>query len=181
MQIAAHGAESEVLLIAVDGAVLSQLVQAAVADATADEVTPPITPGTQWSDARVGWLNAFHTDRRAGLDGPCQETTWAVTLDSRVVGSVRLKRVRDGGTAEMGIWLTRLARQRGVGSAATRQVITRAAELGVERLVATTTSQNSPAVSLLERLGFVLSAQADGSVAAERILGRRGESPDFPE
>ena len=51
-------------LIAVDEVVLEQLVQAAVSDASADEVTPPLSAGAEWTAARVVWLETFHRDPR---------------------------------------------------------------------------------------------------------------------
>lgn len=80
-------------LVAVDETVLEKLVHAATTDAAADEVTPPLTPGSDWTPARVAWLRSFHRDRRAGLASSAAEATWAVVVDERVVGSVRLKRV----------------------------------------------------------------------------------------
>jgi hypothetical protein len=92
-----------VALIAVDEVVLEQLVQAAVSDASADEVTPPLTAGAEWTPARVEWLERFHRDRRAGLSGPAAEATWAVVVGNTVVGSVRLKCTVEQGVMETGV------------------------------------------------------------------------------
>jgi len=75
-------------LVTVDHTVLEQLVEAATTDATADEVTPALTAGPAWTPTRIAWLRDFHGDRRAGLDGPAREATWAITVDQRVVGSL---------------------------------------------------------------------------------------------
>lgn len=117
-------------LVGVDHAVLERLVEAATTDASADEVTPPLTSGAAWTPTRIAWLCAFHADRRAGLDGPASEGTWAVTLDQQVVGSVRLKRTQQSGELETGAWLTRSSRGRGVGRAAMEAVLREAAALG---------------------------------------------------
>src|SRR3712207_8457184 len=42
-----------------------------------------VTPGPDWSPARVAWLLAFHRDRRPGLDGELGEATWAVVVEDR--------------------------------------------------------------------------------------------------
>lgn len=70
-------------LVPVDDAVLEQLVDAAVSDAAADDVTPPLTPGPAWSAERVAWLRAFH---RSG------ERTWAVVVEaSRTSPALRVE------------------------------------------------------------------------------------------
>lgn len=89
--------DSQVALVTVDDTVLEQLVEAATTDASADAVTPPLTAGPAWTPTRIAWLRDFHPDRRTGLDGRARETTWAVTVDRRVVGSLRLQRTERPG------------------------------------------------------------------------------------
>ena len=67
-----------VSLVAVDEAVLTRLVGAALSGAQPDEVTPPLPPGDRWGPERIEWLRRFHRDRRLGLEGPLGEATWAV-------------------------------------------------------------------------------------------------------
>ena len=105
--------DSQEALVTVDHIVLDQLVEAATTDASADEVTPPLTAGPAWTPTRIAWLRDFHSDRRAGLDGPAREATWAITVDQRVVGSVRLQRTERPGLLETGVWLTRSTRGHG--------------------------------------------------------------------
>lgn len=155
----------------VDEWVLDQLVAAAVSDASAAEVTAPISLGDEWTAARVGWLRDFHRDRRAGLAGPRGETTWAVALADSVVGSARLKRTDEPGQLEIGVWLTRTARGHGIGTAAISLVIERATAVGADRLLATTGAGNAAALAVLHRLGFTMSATANGpGVEARRQL-----------
>src|SRR5919107_335636 len=104
---------STVRLCPVDDAVLAAMVRAALTDAAPDEVTPPLTPGNTWTPERVQWLTRFHAARRAGLDGPAGEASWAVEVDGDVVGAVRLKRTAEPGVLETGIWLTRRVRGKG--------------------------------------------------------------------
>ncbi len=70
-------------------------------------MTPPLTADPAWTPTRTAWLRDFHRGRRSGLDGLARETTWAITLDQQVVGSVRLQRTERAGLLETGVWLTR--------------------------------------------------------------------------
>jgi len=158
---------SGVRLRPVDDATLSRLVGAALADAAPNEVTPPLTPGTTWTPESIRWLQRFHVERRAGLDGPAGEATWAVDLDGAVVGAVRLKRTAEPGVLETGIWLTRGARGRGVGRRAMGAVLDEALALGAHEVVAETTRGNWPALAVLRNLGF------STAVAGERVVARR--------
>ncbi len=146
----------QVALVTVDDTVLEQLVEAAITDASADEVTPPLTAGPAWTPTRIAWLRDFHRDRRTGLDGPARETTWAIILDQRVVGSVRLQRTEWPALLETGVWLTRGTRGRGVGRAAMAAALREAAALGSTAVRAETTASNAGALTVLERLGFDL-------------------------
>jgi Predicted acetyltransferase len=160
-------APSSVDLVAVDEAVLEQLVSAATSDADADEVTPRSTSGNTWSAARVAWLRNFHRARRLGLAGPAGEATWAIIADARVAGSVRLKRTDDPEVLETGVWLGRSARGRGVGRDALGIVLRKAAALGATAVLAETIESNVAALAVLEYAGFAISAaDADGHVRA---------------
>jgi len=171
-------AEPAVVLVDVDDHVLDQLVAAALTDASADEVTAPITPDGEWSGARVEWLREFHRDRRTGLDGPRAEATWAIVRDDSVVGSARLSRTEVPDVLEIGLWLTRQTRRQGVGATAVGLVLTRASMLGADVVRATTTAGNSAALGVLRRLGFALSPGADSSaVEAHLQLDRRFQEP----
>lgn len=155
-----------VALVAVDDAVLESLVEIAIMQAAADEVTPTLTAGPGWSPVRVAWLRSFHRDRRPGLDGPAGEATWAVLVDERLVGSVRLKRTDVQGVLETGVWLVRGARGRGVGTAALAALLRQASMVGATAVRADTTVCNVAALGVLRRLGFHLSFDDDQSVQA---------------
>ena len=159
-------------LVAVDDAVLEDLVQAATTDASADEVTPPLTPGPAWTQPRIAWLRTYHRDRRAGLGGPCAEATWAVVTAEQVIGSVRLKRTGQQGVLETGAWLTRSARGRGQGAEVLAAVLKMALESGARAVQAETTAANTSALALLRRFGFALTADQHGpGVRAALWLG----------
>lgn len=167
------GRTPAVTLVPVDDAVLEELVVAATERADADEVTPPVgpptdDPATGWSPERVAWLRSFHRDRRAGLDGPAREATWAVLLDADVVGSVRLASTPTSGVVETGLWLVRDVRGRGLGHAVMAAVLERATASGAASVRARTTAGNVGARAVLRRAGFALTVGADGSVEAVR-------------
>lgn len=150
------------VLVDVDEQILEELVAAATSEASAAEVTAPVTPGEQWTTARVDWLREFHRARRAGLGRSTGEATWAIVAGDEVVGSARLKRTGEPGVLETGLWLTRRARGRGIGSAAVALVLDRANAVGASAVCATTTAGNAAALAVLRRLGFTLSEAPDG-------------------
>ena len=169
-------APSPVGLIAVDEVVLEQLVHAAVSDASADEVTPPLSAGSEWTPARVAWLERFHRDRRAGLSGAAAESTWAVVVGNAVVGSVRLKCTDEHGVLETGVWLTRSSRGGGVAVAAMATVLRKAADLGAHGVCADTTTGNTSALGVLRRLGFDLELTEGRCVRARLFFGRNARN-----
>ena len=168
-------------LAPVTDARLPLLVAAALAGAAADDVTPPVTPGPAWTEERVEWLRAFHRDRRAGLAGPRQESTWAVVdvgddagpEGGQVVGGVRLQRTGDPQVLETGIWLVRDARGRSVGRQALQLVLERARDAEAVSVRAETTAGNAAAIGLLRSLGAVVTV--DGDVVRAEITLRRSD------
>ena len=162
LAVVAEKDRPRVALSAVDEVVLEQLVLAATTDAAADEVTPPLTEGPGWTATRVTWLQSFHRDCRAGLDGPAREATWAIAVDDHVVGSARLKHTDEQGVLETGLWLTRSARGRGVGHAAMVAVLQQAARAGAAEVIAETTVVNASALAVLQHLGFDTAPTDDG-------------------
>jgi RimJ/RimL family protein N-acetyltransferase len=151
----------------VDESTLDQLVEAAIADAEPDEVTPPL--GNGWTAERLDWLRHFHRDRSPGLDGPLGEATWAIWHDSHVVGSVRLHRLPEPSHGEIGIWLTRRARGHRLGTQAVGAVIDIAAAAGLTAVVAKTTSANGAVISMLHRLSFTIATNGDQVTAMKRL------------
>ncbi|MBO0895836.1 MULTISPECIES: GNAT family N-acetyltransferase [Arthrobacter] len=154
---------ASVSLVPVDDVVLRQLVRAAVTDATADEVTPPLTPGPSWTVARVDWLRAYHQRCRDGLTGAAGEATWAVVVNQNIVGSVRLKKTGVEGALETGIWLIRKTRGQGIGRMAIAEVLRKARLLGAHEVQAKTTARNTAAQRVLRSLSFNITTPVDGS------------------
>ena len=159
-----------VTLVGVDELTLDRLVNAAITDAAANEVTPPVTTGDEWSPARIAWLKDFHRNRRNGLSGPVGETTWAILASNQVVGSVRLKRTAVPEILETGIWLTRRTRSQGVGRLAMAGVLQTAATLSAQAVRAETTTGNRAALRVLRSLGFDLVVSKDGTGVAALLM-----------
>ncbi|WP_214864154.1 GNAT family N-acetyltransferase [Arthrobacter sp. ISL-30] len=154
-----------------DEEVLDQLVEVATKDARANEVTPPMSPGADWTPVRIAWLRAFHRERRQGVPGPMGEATWAIVSDGLVVGSMRLKATGTAQAAKTGIWLAQGERGRGTGIRAMAEVLEEAASLGFRALRAETTADNHGALGLLNHLGFELEqADDEGRIRATRAL-----------
>ena len=82
-----------VALLDVSEDVLEQLLELALRDADADEVTPPLGTTAGWNTDRISWFREFHRAASAGLDGPAGQKTWAISCDGQMAGSVRLRRM----------------------------------------------------------------------------------------
>jgi RimJ/RimL family protein N-acetyltransferase len=106
-------------LLDVTEEILEKLLDVALTDAAADDVTPTLgaTPG--WNAERIGWFLNYHRAAAAGLDGPAAQKSWAISCDGRLAGSIRLKRAGTAASAvtalETGLWLGRSFRGRGIG------------------------------------------------------------------
>jgi RimJ/RimL family protein N-acetyltransferase len=98
-----------------DETTLPLLLRAAVDGAEPDDVMPPLDGPSGWTEPRREAFRAFHRARSIATPAPV-ERTWVILCDSEVVGAGRLEPVPDG--VEIGIWLGRRARGRGVGRAA---------------------------------------------------------------
>lgn len=163
----------DVALLDITEAVLERLLAVALADADADEVTPPLGGSPGWNADRVRWFLAYHRAAAAGLDGPVREKTWAVAVGGTPAGAVRLKAISAPGTIagshvlETGIWLGRSLRGWGIGREALRLVTAQAAATGASVLTADTATGNAAARSLLAGLGSTLAD--DGTRVTARI------------
>ena len=173
-----------VALLDVTEAVLEQLLELALRDADADEVTPPLGATAGWNTDRISWFREFHRAAAAGLDGPARQKSWAISCDGQLAGSIRLQwtKAATGGTddgrggggdvLETGIWLARSFRGRGVGREALRLVKDRAASAGAAVLVADTTAGNVSALALLKSAGAELVTGAASDTATVPVKGR---------
>lgn len=105
----------EVRLDDLDDEALSLLVVLALPDTDAGEVMPTDPGAATWTPQRVGEFIAFHHGRRGGLYGLVGEVSFIGVVDDVASGVLRLQRA-EAGSLEVGMWLTRSARGRGIGA-----------------------------------------------------------------
>lgn len=163
MSPSAEPCPAAVRLVDVSEPVLEQLLTVAIQDADADEVTPPLGSASGWNSERISWFREYH-HAAAGLDGPAQQKSWAISSDGELAGSIRLKR-NGADSLETGIWLGRSFRGHGIAREALRLVIERAAASGAAVLEADTTAGNAAALVLLRSAGAEFE-QGEASVDA---------------
>jgi RimJ/RimL family protein N-acetyltransferase len=160
-----------VVLIAVDEEVLEKLLGVAVQEAAPGEVMAPVEGPPGWTEARRDAFTDYHRSRRVMGSVPFAEATYAVTVDGEVVGSARLAAVEgDPAALEVGLWLGRRWRGRGIGSAVLPVAADAARRLGATRLIANTSASNDAAVAVLRGKEFSLDTDATGSVGASLPL-----------
>ncbi|MEU8634313.1 GNAT family N-acetyltransferase [Amycolatopsis sp. NPDC048633] len=154
------------VLTPLDEPALARLLDAAVAGADPLEVMPPVSGPPGWTSSRRDAFLAFHRGRT--LDpATAVERTWVVDVDGTAVGAARLE--RHGDAVEAGIWLSREARGRGIGTRVTALLLAEAQRSGAARFIASTTPGNGGARALLGGIGAALTAEGD-EVAAELPL-----------
>ncbi|SCF35813.1 GNAT family N-acetyltransferase [Micromonospora mirobrigensis] len=153
----------------VDEQNLEPLLSVAVAEAEPADVMPPVEAPAGWSQARRDAFRDFHRASFGGLDGPTRTLMFAVVAGGEVVGMVRMARCDTPGVVETGMWLGRSARGQGLGAAALRELLNRAAAAGMRTVVAETTPDNAGAVSVLRKCGAKLRDEG-GKLHAEMCL-----------
>ncbi|MBV9846761.1 MAG: GNAT family N-acetyltransferase [Kutzneria sp.] len=158
--------ELSVRLRELDEHLLAELLATAVAEADPPEVMPPGDGPPGWTRQRQQAFLQFHRERSIGADTPV-ETTYAIELDSTVVGAARLEPV--GTAVEAGIWIGRSWRGSGVGRAVIVELLAAARAIGAVRFIAVTTPGNLAARKLLASLGADVAVR-DGDVVAELTL-----------
>ncbi|MEO5320225.1 GNAT family N-acetyltransferase [Arthrobacter sp. CC3] len=160
-------------LLDVNEEVLAALLNLALTDAIADEVTPPLGATSGWNDERISWFRDYHRAAAAGLNSPAGQKSWAVSVGGRVAGSIRLKRTgtTPPGVAslETGLWLGRSFRGRGIGREALRLVRAVAVGTGATVLQAETTAGNTAAQALLRSAGAELAGDGVSRAVTARI------------
>ncbi|KIS27505.1 GCN5 family acetyltransferase [Arthrobacter sp. SPG23] len=147
-------------LLDVTEEILEKLLDVALTDAAADDVTPPLGASAGWNQERISWFRNYHRAAAAGLDGPAAEKSWAVSCGGRLAGSIRLKCTGTEPSGmpalETGLWLGRSFRGRGIGREALKLVSAVASAVGAAVLQAETTAGNTAAQALLRSAGAEL-------------------------
>ena len=99
-----------------------------------------------------------------------------------LLGSVSLDLFPDRQAAEIGYWVKREARRRGVAVAAAHLLVRWAfEEVGVERLEILTYPGNAASQALAEKLGFLREGLLRGFLAAEPGKDRSGRAEPLPD
>jgi RimJ/RimL family protein N-acetyltransferase len=144
-----------------------ELLDVAVAEADPEDVMPRVTGPPGWTAKRREAFRAFHRNFYGGLAGPHKTVMFGVFAHGHLVGMIRMRRTDDAESVETGIWLGRLARGRGIATAALRALATEAAAIGARTVVADTTAGNHAALATLRRCGAELTEdRASGKVIA---------------
>lgn len=132
---AAHDLLRGVALRDLDEDLLQELLTLAVASAAPDEVMPPQPGPPGWSAPRRAAFLAHHRARLAGPGGPAREQVVAVLVEGRVVGAGRIRAREDPGVHEVGLWLGRSARGRGIEEAVLAALAARSRTAGAQAVV----------------------------------------------
>lgn len=145
---------------------LEDLLGAAVADADPEEVMPPVAGSPGWNEARRDAFRRFHRSR--ALAPEPGEAVYVITVDGRAAGAARITPIpsQAAGSVEIGIWIGRSHRGRGVGRQATAGLVVLARQRGATRIVASTNATNIAAQRLLQGVGATITA-TDGTLDAE--------------
>jgi RimJ/RimL family protein N-acetyltransferase len=136
---------------------VERLLAVAVAEATEENVMPPVDEPPGWSTTRQEAFRQFYLLH--------QEVMYEVVVDDRTVGMIRLTPTAEDGVAETGMWLGASTRGKGIGTGALRAVLDRATDLGWKTVIADTTPENTPAVRALVGCGAAVSHVGDKVVA----------------
>lgn len=153
-------------LMVIDEDLLSRLLAVAVGEAAPGEVMAPVAGPPGWTSARRDAFVEYHRSRRRSMSPVAMtELTYAVTDHAEVVGAARLAAVDgDASALEVGLWVGRRFRGRGVARAVLPVAAGIARALGARRLIARTTSANGAAGAVLRGQGFALTVAAGGAV-----------------
>jgi RimJ/RimL family protein N-acetyltransferase len=128
---------------------IERLLAVAVAEATEENVMPPVDEPPGWSPTRQEAFRQFYRLHH--------EVMYEVVSGGRTVGMIRLTPTADRGVVETGMWLGASTRGKGIGAATLRAALQHAAEQGWTTVVADTTPENTSAVHALAACGAVIS------------------------
>lgn len=132
---AAHDLLRGIALRELDDDLLDELLTLAVSNAAPEEVMPAVSGPHGWIASRREAFVAHHRTRRDGLGGPAREEVVAVLAEGRAVGAGRIAAREEAGVLEVGVWLGRSARGRGIEEAALDALAERARTAGARVVV----------------------------------------------
>ncbi|HUG83784.1 MAG TPA: GNAT family N-acetyltransferase [Euzebya sp.] len=169
-----------VQLRVIDEPLLASLLAVAVRDADPEEVMAPKPGRPGWTERRREAFAAYYRRCRPRAGVSLADTTYGVMADGVVVGAARLAVDVAPHTFEVGLWLGRSSRGRGIGTAVVPLAAKRARDLGARRLVARTTTANRAAVRALAAHGFRATDDDAGGVEAVLDLARPVSDGELP-
>jgi RimJ/RimL family protein N-acetyltransferase len=146
-----------VRLIPLDADGIERLLTLAVAEATEDNVMPPVDEPPGWSQTRQDAFRQFYRLHH--------QVMYEIVSDNRTAGMIRLTPCATEGVAETGMWLGTSFRAQGLGAAALHAALDRATELGWKSVVADTTPDNTAAIRALVGEGGAISYEDDKVLA----------------
>lgn len=146
-----------VRLTPLNAAGVERLLALAVAEATEENVMPPVDEPPGWSTTRQEAFRQFYRLHH--------DVMYEVVVDDRTVGMIRLTPTAEDGVAETGMWLGTSTRGQGVGTSALHAVLDRATDLGWKTVIADTTPENTPAIRALVGCGAAVSHVGDKVLA----------------
>jgi RimJ/RimL family protein N-acetyltransferase len=151
---------SDVSLWPLDESLLVTLLHAAVEDADPSEVMPPVPGPAGWTPVRRAAFVEFH--RSASLGAEATQDTFAIAVDTKVVGAARLcPLVAPAGAVEAGLWVGRSDRGAGVGRAVLELLRERARSSGFEALFVRTQPDNTAVQRVIASWGVALVRNVD--------------------
>lgn len=159
----------EVELRVVDEELLEPLLAAAVAQAQPRQVMRGADGATEWEPEHLDAFREFHRRHYGGLDDPHRTVMFAVLTGGEVAGMIRMTQTEEPGTIQVGMWLGRKARGRGVGTAALRAILARAAQAGAHTVIADTTAGNAAALGMLGHVGAEITGEPGSDRRDARI------------
>jgi RimJ/RimL family protein N-acetyltransferase len=146
-----------VRLLPLDADGIERLLAVAVAEATEENVMPPVDEPPGWSTTRQEAFRQFYRLHHQDM--------YEVLADDRTVGMIRLTPCATEGVAETGMWIGASARGQGIGAAALQAGLTQATERGWKSVVADTTPDNTAAIRALVGAGGAIHYENDKVLA----------------
>lgn len=164
------GLTTPVLLRPIDDEVLEQLLDVAVTQAEPGQVMPSVEGPPGWTDARKDAFRTFHRRCYGGLGAADRTAMFAVVAEGAVVGMIRMTLGATPEIVEVGMWLGRSARGRGIGTAAFRAILDEAAAAGARTVVADTTAGNEAVLRMLRSCGAELTPHEPASERVDAVI-----------
>lgn len=155
---------STVKLRPLDENLLPRLLNVAVSGTDPREVMPGVPGPPRWTSERRAAFTEHHTS--------APDTSYAILAGDEIIGGARLTPAEAPGAAEVGIWLTRVARGESHSVEALHLLVEEARSHGFSALIVETDAADLAAVGALRTLGAKLwEDRESGAVHATLRVG----------